>query len=137
MAHPHSPSLQLHKHVVLMASIAAIGTSHQWITSAATGTAYNVGNTTMSQKVQRGKHLFSSHATGHECEALRCHGLTWFTTRVNAVVMPFNTLPKTATARVQGALAQNIHQKRMWSLPNHLLSEYVGHSCSVQLGSNS
>ena len=116
-----------------MVLIAAIGTSHQWITSGATGIAYNVGNTTMSQKVQRGRHLFSSHATGGECEAHRCCRMAWFTTQANAVVTPYNTLPKTATAIVKGVLVQNLHQKLLWSARNPLLSEFVGNSSSVQL----
>ena len=45
----------------------------------------------------------------------------------------YETLPKIATATVQGVLGPSLLQKLLWSRRNLLSNEFVGHSCSVQL----
>ena len=126
-------------HVVIMTmvSIAAIDTSRQGITFVATDTVYNVENIEKSPRIRPGRHRSSPHVTIIACAVRLSHELRWLSIQPKSTTTPYATHPKTATATVQGVLVQNLHQKLLWSLLNQLLSEYVGHSCSVQLWSNS
>ena len=116
-----------------MASIDAIDISRQRTTSEATDTAYNAGNTAMLRRRQRGRQHCRCDGTGIACEVLLYHEQTRFSTPDRSIETPYVTLPKTATATVQGVLGPSLLQKLLWSRRNLLSNEFVGHSCSVQL----
>ena len=118
-----------------MASTDAIDISLQKITFGVTDTAHNAGSTPMLRTRQQGKQHCNCDVTGIACEVLLCHQRTrtQFSTPDKSTETPYVTLPKPATATVQGVLGPSLLQKLLWSARNLLSNEFVGHSCSVQL----
>ena len=116
-----------------MATIGAIDISPQRTTSEATDTAYNAENTPILRKRQRGRQHCRCDGIGIACEVLLCHRQTRFSTPDRSIETPYVTLPKPATATVQGVLGPSPLQKLLWSLTNLLSNVFDGHSCSVQL----
>ena len=116
-----------------MASTDAIDISLQKITFGVTDTAYNAGSTPMLRMRQHGRQHCKCDVTGIACEVLLWHQQTQFSTPAKSTETAYETLPKIATATVQGVLGPSLLQKLLWPPRNLLSNEFVGHSCAVQL----